>query len=416
MLKWATVSRFRGTSTNMKIRTCLFWAHLFIGSVFGCFLFVIAATGAVLAYQRQILGWADRSVIVQPPSHGAQLLVVEELVRRASALEGTPPPTITIYSNPTAPVMFQMERFSVLYLNPYSGAVLGHGAAGTRAFFGRVEGVHRWFGAYGFLRKPARQLKFALNVGFLFLLVSGTVLWPPRSWTRKHLRAISWFRCSRTSHARNWNWHHAIGLWCALPLLVMSLTGLVLSYDWANNLVYQLARDKVPPPDHVFDRVGANRLIHSGFVWNSLMDRARLQVRGWRSITATVPDAVSAPIIFTIDTGDGGHPSQQSTLVLDAKSGRVLEWRPFQEKSTGEQLRELARWTHTGESLGLIGQTLAFIATCGTMLLVWTGFSLAIHRLQGNLARARRLPPGRSTRGESLPDHQHEAVESTSNS
>ncbi len=409
------IALVRRTSIDMKIRTCLFWAHLLIGSVFGCFLFVIAATGAMLAYQREVLTWADRSVAVKPPGDGAQRLPVEELVRRARDAAGTPPPTITIYSNPAAPVLFQMERFSVLYLDPYTGAVLGRGAAGTRSFFGKVEGVHRWFGACGFLRKPARQFKFALNLCFLFLLLSGTVLWLPRSWTRKHLRVIVWFRRSRTPHARHWNWHHAVGLWCALPLLVMSLTGLVLSYDWANDLVYRLAGSKVPPADHVFDPLGADRLMNAGFAWNALMDRAQHQVPGWHSITAAVPDAVAAPVSFTIDTGEGGRPNQQSTLVLDATSGRVLKWQPFQEKSRGEQLREWARWTHTGESLGLIGQTLAFIATCGTMILVWTGLSLAIHRLQVNVAKTQRLPRRVNARGESLLEPRPEQIRSTSN-
>jgi uncharacterized iron-regulated membrane protein len=33
---------------------------------------------------------------------------------------------------------------------------------------------------------------------------------------------------------RDWNWHHAVGFWSAPALLLITLTGLVMSYQWAN--------------------------------------------------------------------------------------------------------------------------------------------------------------------------------------
>jgi uncharacterized iron-regulated membrane protein len=33
--------------------------------------------------------------------------------------------------------------------------------------------------------------------------------------------------------ARDFNWHNVIGIWCARVLLVVILTGLVMSYQWA---------------------------------------------------------------------------------------------------------------------------------------------------------------------------------------
>ena len=47
--------------------------------------------------------------------------------------------------------------------------------------------------------------------------------------------AASWFRGSRTSRA-HFNWHNTIGLWCAPVLVVLTLTGVVMSYPWANAL------------------------------------------------------------------------------------------------------------------------------------------------------------------------------------
>ena len=42
--------------------------------------------------------------------------------------------------------------------------------------------------------------------------------------------------------------------------------------------------------------------------------------------------------------------------------------------------RRWVRFLHTGEALGLPGQTLAGLASAAAALLVWTGLSLALRR------------------------------------
>jgi uncharacterized iron-regulated membrane protein len=45
------------------------------------------------------------------------------------------------------------------------------------------------------------------------------------------------------------------------------------------------------------------------------------------------------------------------------------------------------RFAHTGEVLGLFGQTIAGIATAGSVVLVWTGIALALRRGRAWLGR-----------------------------
>jgi threonine/homoserine/homoserine lactone efflux protein len=45
------------------------------------------------------------------------------------------------------------------------------------------------------------------------------------------------------------------------------------------------------------------------------------------------------------------------------------------------------RFTHTGEAGGIPGETLAAIASLGGALLVWTGISMALHRLRSRNQR-----------------------------
>lgn len=368
----------------------MFWPHLILGSTVGLIVLFFAVTGMLLAYQRQFLRWGESGIRAVQPSIDAQYLPVEELIRRARDAERIPPPKIVLSSRPNSPVMFQMDRYSVLYMNPYTGQVLGHGAVGMRRFFGKVEGLHRWFGAYGRLRAPARQVKGAVSLCFLFLLISGLFLWWPRAFTWKHVRAVLWFRGGKGGRARDWNWHNTIGFWCAIPLLIIVLTGIVLAYGWANTLLFRATGNVTPPPDHVFQPTGANRLIAAGTLWQAALARAELQVSGWKIITMDVPDKAGEPILFTIDTGDGAHAEKQGQLLVDPQSDAVVEWRPFASKNLGARLRELDRWTHTGESLGWPGQTLAFIASAGAVMLVYTGLSMALARLRAYSERKRK--------------------------
>ena len=78
------------------------------------------------------------------------------------------------------------------------------------------------------------------------LVVTGLFLWLPRQWSWAAIRRRLLFRPGLRGRARDWNWHNVAGMWCALPLLLVTLTGVVISYPWANALLFRCCRQ--PPP------------------------------------------------------------------------------------------------------------------------------------------------------------------------
>ena len=372
------------------MRRVLFWLHLAVGAVFGIGIGFLALTGMMLAPERQVMQAAESGISAAPPYAGAAYLPVEELERRAAALCAAPPGQIVYFSRPNAPVMFQIDRFHVLYMNPYTGASLGSGALRWRAFFSSVEGLHRWFGTWGMAREPARHLQGAFALGLSFLLLSGCALWWPRVLDWRHFRNVALFRSRTSGRARHWNWHNVVGIWCAPLLLISALTGIVLRYQTASNLVYRSMGDTPPGPDHVFNPAGAARLLAARPRWQPAVDRALRWEPEWTMATMNFPDAKGAPIVFVLDSGNGGKPQDQGHLELDQASGSVLRWLPFSRLTHGEQLRELARWSHTGEAGGGIGQAAVCIGATGGLLLSYTGLLLALDRLRSYRSRRRR--------------------------
>jgi uncharacterized iron-regulated membrane protein len=95
----------------------------------------------------------------------------------------------------------------------------------------------------------------------------------------------------------------------------------------------------------------------------------------------------NAPAAFTIDEGKALNPFGRSQLTLEAKTAEVVKWEPYSEQNWGRKLRSWFRFTHTGESFGIVGQIFAFLGCVGGTLLVWTGLSLARRRFRNWLSR-----------------------------
>ena len=206
----------------------------------------MSVTGVLLMYEKQMTAWADRGYRVAPPSSGAARLPVETLLGKVREERSALPSTFTLRSDPAAPAALGFGRESILYINPYTGEILGEGAKGIRTFFRVVTDWHRWLGAQGENRNMARAVTGACNLGFLFLVMSGFYIWWPKQWTWSQLRNVTWFRRGLPGKARDFNWHNVIGFWSAIPLFIVVLSATVISYPWASNLVYRLVGEEPP--------------------------------------------------------------------------------------------------------------------------------------------------------------------------
>jgi uncharacterized iron-regulated membrane protein len=312
---------------------------------------------------------------------------------------------ITLGSAPDAPVTVAVPP-QTLYFDAYSGRLLGEGSQGMRRFMSETRAWHRWIAVEGEGRPVARFITGWSNFLFLLIVASGFYLWFPRKWTWNHLRTVLLFNRTTTSKARDFNWHNVIGVWSAIPLFIVVASALPISFPWANALVYRAVGEE--PPMQRGREGGAARGREGGGGpregragggareartassldgLNGLLSRAEQQVEGWRTINVRVPESNLSPVVFAIDKGDGGQPQLRSTLTLDRASGEVVTYEAFEDQSLGRRLRSIARFAHTGEVLGIPGQTIAGLATAGSVVLVWTGLALAWRRWRAWMKR-----------------------------
>ncbi|HEX8295334.1 MAG TPA: PepSY-associated TM helix domain-containing protein [Chthoniobacteraceae bacterium] len=370
----------------MKLRKFIFWTHLAVGLAAGLIVFVLSVTGVLLAYERQLTAWADRGFSIAAPAVQPAPASLREIVQSANRLEPKLAPTaVVLKSEVTAPVAVSFGRERTLFFHPHSGELLGVGASGIRTFFQRTLGLHRWLTLTGARHDTGRAITGACNLGFLFLVVSGFYLWWPRSWSPQALRAVIFPSSQLRGKARDFNWHNSLGFWSAPVLLVVVGTGVIISYTWAGNLLYR-ASGTTPPPARAPEMrprtpAGPPAALQLPATFDSLVEQARQQVAGWRTINLRLPPGKDGALSFTIDSGHGGRPDLRSQLTL-AADGKIQQWEPFASTPRGRQLRSWARFLHTGEAGGIIGQTLAALASAAGAVLVWTGFALSWRRFR----------------------------------
>jgi uncharacterized iron-regulated membrane protein len=351
----------------------------------------MSVTGVLLAFERQLTEFAERDLRVAPPGPGTPRLTIDRLISGVRAAEPEAMPSgLTLRSDPAAPVAISLGRERTVFLNPYTGAILGEGCKEVRGFFRTVTNIHRWLATPEKSRALGRGVTGACNLAFLFLVISGFFLWWPSAGTKNGCRAIVFPRTKLRGKARYFSWHNAIGFWCAPVLFFIVLSGILMSYPWATNLLYRVTGSE-PPPTRTAPAQRPATTKESSVVpadIDRLWTVAEQRVPGWKIISVRFEASASAPLTFSIEQGQRGRPDLRSQLTLDPKTGEAVRWEPFSSFSLGRQLRSWGRFAHTGEAGGVPGQLIAALASAGATVLVCTGFALAWRRFRERKGRS----------------------------
>ena len=374
-----------------QFRKIIFWLHLISGVTAGVVIFAMCATGALLSFESNILAFAEsRMRSVESPIENVKKISLREILEKAQAekpeakLSG-----VTLQNEPNAALQISFGRQGQVFINPFTGEILGNGAENLRAFFQKVEDIHRWLAFSGSFRPLGKAIADASNLLFLFLAVSGVYIWFPRRLTRQNFKQILWFRSNLNGRARNFNWHNVIGFWSSSVLIVLTLTAVVMSYQWANNLLYALTGNDVPQQQ----QAAANQAAEESFILPENLDQISSNAENhtvWKSISLRLPITKNTAV-FTVEEGIYWNKFARSTLSVNSETAEITKWEAYGEQNAGRQLRSWVRFTHTGETGGIVGQTIGFIACIGGTFLVWTGLSLAWRRFNNWRSKSGKL-------------------------
>jgi len=388
---------------NGTLRKVIFWLHLIAGVIAGVVILIMSVTGAALAFEKEIIAWAERDArqVAVPTAATARLSLDNLLAQAREKNSGGRPSGITLDADPNIALLVSFGRTNSFYVNPYTGEVREPGASGTRAFMQTMIEWHRYLGGQDDKRALGKAITGACNAAFLFLAVSGLYLWWPRQWTKSALRAIGVMSFKLRGKARDWNWHNAIGFWTAPVLIVLTATAMPISYRWAGDLIYKITGTTAPPQAAAVEvptpPAGTKQLS-----MGALFEAAQKEVPQWKQITMRAGgpggrgaggDASRTNEVSRAESRGGPQPVTLTVieqrrwplfattqLTLDPFTGAVLRKEGYGDQNLGRQVRSWTRFLHTGEALGTVGKVVAGLASAAAALLVWTGFALAWRR------------------------------------
>jgi uncharacterized iron-regulated membrane protein len=325
----------------------IFWSHLLAGVTAGTVIFIMSFTGVVLMYEPQISEYSERSARWVVPGPEAKRLSFDELLAKVQkANPNGRPAAIIVKSDPAASIAVNLGRENTVFVNPYNGEILG-GLSATHNFLHDVVDWHRWLGTEGAGRATARAITGACNLAFFWLAITGVYLWWPPSWHWRALKHSFLFNPRLSGKARDWNWHNVIGFWSSAVLVILTLTAAVMSYPWANDLLYTLTGSEPPPRAQASGPAAQNqrrarraneepRAPKPVASFDALLARAEQQVPSWVMIMLRFPPRGDGPVTASIQGPDAWHPFQRSQLTLNRATADVVKWEPMRATARAE--------------------------------------------------------------------------------
>lgn len=360
-------------------RKKLLWLHTWSGLTIGVVVVFLALTGAGVVLKPQLDTHVYRDLHVVPAC--AAPLALDQLA--ASARVAHPAAklhSIEVVTDNTASVAVMFTDKDYVFVDPCSARVLG-----VQNQYGGFFGISDWLHRFRFVpdNKLGRVLAGWANTVFLVLLLGiGLLLWWPRS--RQAWRTAFKFNPRLPGSARTLSLHKAVGLYTALVLLVITLTGMPLAFEPVKDLIYSSTGYVAPvKPLSAPAPAGAKKVSIEAF-WQKT--RALVPSLEWVSLRYPVkPGAAYEAEI--IEQG-APHSVAKGYHYMDAYSGATLRLdHYFADQHLGRKIYLYCIAIHAGMIGGLAYQMLLLLACLGVAVQAYSGASPYLRRLLRKPAR-----------------------------
>lgn len=209
--------------------------HKWLSIPVGIIITIVCLTGAILVFQDEILELSNPSHYFIKETKGNPI-PLEELIPMVNAqLDSNTVASVQISHDPERTYRMTLTegfRFTA-FVNQYTGEVMGIYKFQESPFY-TIMTLHRW------LMDGSRTWgKYTVGIStliFVFILISGFIVWMPRRWNRSRFK----IQLRKGKKRLFYDMHNVLGAYACLVLLICALTGMFWSFEWYRNGLYKV--------------------------------------------------------------------------------------------------------------------------------------------------------------------------------
>lgn len=365
-------------------------SHLWLGLFSSLVLILVCITGSIYAFRQPLEdAFNDELLYVDDAGSKASL----DTIRSDFEKRFDQAKQMQIHANPHRSIWItssvKEDTGNSAYYNPYSGQMLGTSNKTITSFLNIVLGLHRFL-----LADEGGKLVVGCSVlVFLYMLLSGFVLWLPRK--LKNLRDGFCIRFNARFYRLNYDLHKVLGFYSLVFLFFIALTGLYVSFHWMKNvIVVSLGGNSIVISD---ENAALNNELAGSFT--ELFSKLQLEQQVELVQVSVDTLVITSDSIFAVaglcsinlptETLNAyrvtkWHSSSWGLIVPEviefSAHGKIRAITTFSSLTLHEQFQSIAKSLHTGEVFGLTGIIFyAIVSLAGSSLPV-TGFIIWIKK------------------------------------
>ncbi len=363
--------------------------HRILSIIVGVFIFIVCFTGAMLIFENEITEWQNPKIYkVTPTPKGAMPIsdiLTGVIATESQAAEVT---QVIIKKNPQKSYRVDLDvngESKTLYVDQYTGKVLGEPTESK--FFDTMYRLHR------FLLQPrpkddsifwGKKIVGISTLIFALILITGIITWFPR-------KGQSWSNRLKISLKHGWrrflyDLHVVGGIYVAVLLLIMALTGLTWAFPWYRTVFYNIfapgaeqtqsrpndkgkGKNKTLYIDNETDSIDAQRYLS----WQRAIESVEAMGKDYTQYTVG-NNEVRAKISNT------GNSRASDIYEFSPATGDITKTKPYADMSEYMKTRGWVYSIHTGSWGGFAMRVIYFIAAMLGAALPITGYYLWIKR------------------------------------
>lgn len=371
------------------------WLHLWLGLTSGIIVFIVALTGCILVFEQEFKSLTQPWLHAERPVNAPYLLpsVIREKV---SPLFPEKEISGIWYYGHEKTAKVSMNSDSSVFVNPYDGKVVA--IVHEEDFFHWVLEGHTelWIEAKIGETGIGEAIVSYATLIFFILLITGLILWWPKKWNKSNRDKSFKIKWSARFKRINYDLHNVLGFYSLLVALIITITGLSMSFAWMSKSIYWLSSaggTQAPYVKAISDTTKA--------VSNSLMRNVDIAFQkgiteigtyNKDAIIVSFPDELSEPIPLCTDMYNGSwryvYLDQHTLKELPSTQVHI------DKLKLADWLRRTNYALHVGAIGNLPTKILYFLASLICATLPITGFYVWWGRSKwGRSKKGKKLKP-----------------------